>query len=185
MAGSFVTAGTGFNLSPGYLTRAFGPGSQDLFDIKKIISPQTTTEVPLQLPSGFSNKLEMLNAAVPSLQRLPEWTQLAIAPALFNNSDIATQLKTIGPEMRSNMEFQANLAERVAQGKNDRDMKNALILRTIDNLGKAVRGRNGTKEELMQLAQGPMDASNAFLSGLIATRPQQARLMLPPQSYNW
>jgi hypothetical protein len=176
MAKSF--AGAAFNLEPGRVTQMFAPGTQDIFNLNKILNTNTNASVN---PNGesFLTLLSPKERADYEIQR----QQNAAFSNAFQRRNPAEDLERMLPFLTQMEKLRSETASKVARQK----FGDELLMAGVGTLGQAIKNAaaGGDPAVLAQMAQAPIRNLYAYREGLSAYPRQEIPTVTPfaPQPY--
>ena len=173
MAKSF--AGAAFNLEPGRVTQMFAPGTQDIFNLNRVLNTSTNASVNPN-DEGFLAGLSPKERADFEIQR----QQNAAFANAFQRRDPAEDFQRMLPFLTQMEKLRSETASKVARQK----LGDEALIAGIGALAKGVETSiaGGSPEMLAYMAQAPIRSAEAYHAGL-STYPRQEVPVFSPQPY--
>lgn len=173
MAKSF--AGAAFNLEPGRVTQIFAPGTQDIFNLNKVLNTSTNAGVNLN-DEGFLARLSPKERADYEIQRQQN---VAFGNA-FQRRNPAEDLERMLPFLTQMEKLRSETASKVARQK----LGDEALISGIGALAQGVQTSiaGGSPEMLAYMSQAPIRSAEAYRAGL-STYPRQEVPVFSPQPY--
>jgi hypothetical protein len=173
MAKSF--AGAAFNLEPGRVTQMFTPGTQDIFNLNKVLNTSTNASVNPN-DESFLARLSPKERADYEIQR----QQNAAFGNAFQRRNPAEDLERMLPFLTQMEKLRSETASKVARQK----LGDEALIAGIGALAKGVETSiaGGSPEMLAYMAQAPIRSAEAYRAGL-STYPRQEVPVFSPQPY--
>ena len=173
MAKSF--AGAAFNLEPGRVTQMFAPGTQDIFNLNKVLNTNTNANVNPN-NEGFLTLLSPKERADYEIQRQQN---VAFGNALQRRNP-AEDLEKMLPFLTQMENLRSETASKVARQK----LGDEALIAGIGALAKGVETSiaGGDREMLAYMSQAPIRNTDAYRAGL-STYPRQEVPVFSPQPY--
>jgi hypothetical protein len=173
MARSF--AGAAFNLEPGRVTQMFAPGTQDIFNLNKVLNTSANAGVNLN-EEGFLARLSPKERADYEIQR----QQNAAFGNAFQRRNPAEDLERMLPFLAQMEKLRSETASKVARQK----LGDEALIAGIGALARGVETSiaGGDREILASMSQAPIRNAEAYRAGL-STYPRQEVPMFAPQPY--
>jgi hypothetical protein len=173
MAKSF--AGAAFNLEPGRVTQMFAPGTQDIFNLNKVLNTSTNAGVNLN-EEGFLARLSPKERADYEIQR----QQNAAFGNAFQRRNPAEDLERMLPFLAQMEKLRSETASKVARQKLGDEALIAGIGALAKGVGTSIAG--GDRDIIAYMSQAPIRNAEAYRAGL-STYPRQEVPMFAPQPY--
>lgn len=176
MAKSF--AGAAFNLEPGRVTQMFAPGTQDIFNLNKVLNTNTNASVNPDSES-FLTLLSPKERADYEIQRQQN---VAFGNA-FQRRNPAEDVERMLPVLTEMEKLRSQTASKVAKEK----FGDELLMAGVGTLGQALKlsAAGGDPAVLAYMAQAPIRNVEAYRQGLSAYPRQEIPTVTPfaPQPY--
>jgi len=176
MAKSF--AGAAFNLEPGRVTQMFAPGTQDIFNLNKVLNTSTNASVNPN-DEGFLARLSPTERANYEIQR----QQNAAFGNAFQRRNPAEDLERMLPFLTQMEKLRSETATKVGRQK----LEDETLIAGVGTLGQAIKNltAGGDPAVLAQMAQAPLRNLYAYREGLSAYPRQEIPTVTPfaPQPY--